>query len=459
MEAARSEFDDGQIITHAKKLRLLIEKMTPKDKQIALEGLAYELKRHYSKVVDERDYYPGGISDMERMVEIVEKSGICMLGEQTPIKLKKEVLWGRVQLHAHGAAYREKIGHESVKATVREFRELLSNNAVSLYGNMFQELIDRIEYDLILVQNECFNWFNFEDVIDYLDDDYALISDCVKVISRNDEKNLKDDFLARINGTIGQAYAFMSDKPGLDNSERNRLLKDSEDFLMQDLFLLREENSLYQQGLNYLVSLYWISEKIDRAAAVMIGGICSDLVVNEDDLKSFDVGSPSKKNDSKRSYFILLNQLRILASLARERGWYCKVDQLCGLYNEIEARHEYPYNLVKKWISFLLAERKEYAIPIKMLSELIEEERTSPILELMRAVEASLLVKIASDAGDAVAGNIALDYMKKAIKNIDGNESIMTFIKASPWYEKASRGNMDGIGYWDIVCALPYYYK
>ncbi len=165
-----------------------------------------------------------------------------------------------------------------------------------------------------------------------------------------------DDILARLKGTIGQAYIFQG---CIENNESDQQLGYEE---IKDSLRYLDKNSLkYRQGVNFMVTYHWLQNDLDSA---LVGFSLSTDKITKDNLLNINekgsVSFPDVLGNTSNSYEFL-NQLRLISlrltidpTLSNATRFK---ESLIGLYNGFLNRQEsysYPNFMLIKWVLCIL---------------------------------------------------------------------------------------------------------
>ncbi len=140
--------------------------------------------------------------------------------------------------------------------TVNGYLEFLDQRGPDVLGSRYLTAQERVEAVLTAVQPAAFNRFKFEDVENYLLDEYRRY-----LATFPESHSGVDETLARLEGTIGQMFGFLCDFPGQGGyfDEALRHLK-------SDISRCRKNSPFWRQGMGYLTTLLFKQNDFEHAA-------------------------------------------------------------------------------------------------------------------------------------------------------------------------------------------------
>jgi hypothetical protein len=223
------------------------------------------------------------------------------------------------------------------------------------------------------VQVTAFNAFRFleaEPFIVKVRDDYRRLFG--EALSR---PGVKDEHLARLEGTLGQIYAFEADLSGDETWAEL-----AEMSLRRDVDLCVKGSPHHDQGLGYLTVFYWKRADLERAVRAFLEeagepGLTPEAVFNLN----------ADPFHCARKPFLLLHRLALCA-LARHRGLTVSgaAEAAHTLLAHPEKLPVYPVNLQAKWATVLLAQEGKPGKALDLVHAALEGEELSFTLELVR---------------------------------------------------------------------------
>jgi len=409
--------------------------------QVHLDGLMQSRSTEISRV----GQVPGCIAGMRDWLNR-EPSNELVRVRVEHILLKAELSLASHAISSHGL---------DPTPVVQAYNSFVRQNEAVLHDTLFGWIDSMLQDDLVISQTIRFNTMDFASVVSALDSHTRMYQSVLHAIKDYDLPDLhsRDTRLAELRGTLGQAKAFLacfsptSDSAKVYFDEAFRLL-------MEDIGLLHKGTDSWLKGLNYLVALEWRRGSFERALRWF-----SESLQAESPLPAERLGQligPDSLVDVKHSQhkWLLLNQLRL-----------CALGQRLGRLKVSAAQVEdslshgfglnYPDNMIVKWL--LVIAGNDMRMPdsfIKDLCQSLAQPRKAPILELMRAVELSLVSTI-SEAH--TAGNL-LAMARLILKNNAAYGRFGDFLKTSAWVDAVNVGSVSGMERYDIATALPYYY-
>lgn len=462
-EALRIASEYPEQHPHRKSFTRRMSEILPSLTVGEIESLVALIDTWTSSIIAERRTNPGMVSLLMNAVEILEQLDIeASLQEPSREKLYLEVLWMKVQLLSHGA-YREKLDHEGADGIFREYREYSKNNGARVYSDPLTGIKRRIDGALILAQGEYFNFFNFSAIEDFLKSDmdaYTSILKGLHGMDPNESDSLhKDDLLARMKGTIGQAYAFMASGEDLNHEDRKLFTDYARENLAEDIRLLEPGTVFWQQGVNFLVTLYWMTGDLDKARNEFF----NQVAIKDSDpglLWDFKERSPAYSVDRGWDLYILSNQLRLISAHLNRGEMKAEKSQLKDIMAFVDEKGpDYPANIAAKWIAYILYKSGFNDDAISILKKTTRERRTNPVLDIMRCVELSLLAHLLANNNDKEMMNAHLVSAQGICKEAFTNQHIKAFLEGKKLFQTLHSGNITEVDPWVIVTSLPYYYS
>lgn len=390
----------------------------------------------------------GFISEVRRLMSLRGKEDVAT------VRVEHALLRAEVQLAAHASVGKD--GDD----VVDRYRTFTEDNAGELFDSFFGWVEARIEDDLYIAQHNHFNTLRFDAVRQWLEQDLSMHRAALKVIKDHDldDRFTRDSLYARLTGTLGQALGFLADLE--DNPRRaQRLRGQAADLLLRDLSCLHRGTAHWLQGVNFLTSLYWRGQDLAAATRWFSEGLGRGRPLEVSDVVRI-TGPDSLVPQTHPQYFwLLVNQLRICCLGLRLHEVSVPAEQVgAALAMTINWDHaDYPRNLALKW-ALVLADLAGGSIQQELLSKahaLLAPTRAEPILELMRAVELSLLAAVTLESGDA---RLWTDEAQGIIVGLSPLRGFDRFVNQSPWAHALTSGRRLETHTYDVATALPYYY-
>lgn len=319
---------------------------------------------------------------LDRLTVLLPNNPEAMAPDQ--LRLTADIGLNRIRLVSHsGGTNRE---------PVRKHRAFLERFGGGAFRNRLELLGHRVETALTAAQVEAFNAFRFleaEPALLAVREDYRrLFGD---ELSR---PGVKDEHLARLEGTLGQVYAFEADLTG-----DGIWAEAAEECLRRDVALCTPGSPYHEMGWGYLTVLYWKRGDLDRAVAAF------REEAGRPDAPDGDVFRLNADPfGCARNPFRLLHRLSLCA-LARQQGR--KVTGLStvvkGLLDRADTLPEYPANLQAKWAAVLLAQEGHHARALELTRAALTGAERNFTLELvrfpLRLLEAHLASRVGGSPG------------------------------------------------------------
>ena len=343
--------------------------------------------------------------------------------------------------------------HEAM-ATAERYRDFVSRNAGILFDSLFEWIQTLVEDDLYIAQCFHFNTLDFASVEAFLRRDLDLYEDVVRVIKQHDldDVHTRDSLLAQMKGTLGQALAFRACMESRRETKQE-LFEEASGLLVQDVGMLHAGTDLWVQGVNYIVSLEWGAGRLERALRWFSESVGKPRLT-ERDIAVLDGANAPVLCSNAQYRWLLLNQLRLCALGQRQGVVEVSNEQLLGLLEKFSAEGsaDYPNNLILKWLLFLLGDAATQSA-LRRCGELLAAPRDAVVLELMRAVELSLLAgKGHQDSGDL------LDAAACILEEVREFGRFVELLDSSPWAAAVRKRSLEELAPYEIATALPYYY-
>jgi hypothetical protein len=235
------------------------------------------------------------------------------------------------------------------------------------------------------------------------------------------------------------------------------LLGKAVSLLVEDIGMLHRGTDLWIQGVNYLVTLHWCAGAFDLALRWFSESLQRKRALAAPDLVPLTGAEAAVPPEHPQHRWLFLNQLRLCALGHRQgqlspdaEALQAALGRYCGL-----SRPSYPDNLAIKWLLVLAGPDGVATDAIwQRVRELLAMPRGAPILELMRAVELSLLAAL-RPAGRAEQLAAAQGILAETASFGRFGE----FLAVSTWANAVRQGLIHQWHPYDIATALPYYYS
>ena len=202
----------------------------------------------------------------------------------------------------------------------------------------------------IINQNELFNSYQFEAIIDTLEEDVV-----------NREKRIGDGsdvLLGQMQGTIGQAYAFIS-------RTEKEWAETAKEYLEKSLSHFEEGTLYYSMSVNYLASLAW-QNKDDNLATIVMRKHNHTIQANNPKECLLPL------RDKSINVFDAVNYLRIMSSVISIDN-IALLEEVYGIWEkDISSNAEHPYEQFLKWMGLNFYKIDEYEKALELFEKSIE---------------------------------------------------------------------------------------
>jgi len=358
-----------------------------------------------------------------------------------------------LQLAAHGVS-----GHDTDESLER-YRTFMDENAGRLFDSLFAWLESRVEDDLYVAQLLHFNSFRFAEVQATLDEDLEMVERVLHAIKDYDldDRQTRDAQYARLLGTCGQAYGFLASLES-DGGEASALFDRAAELLRRDVGCLGRGTPLWIQGASFLSALEWRRGDLNAAIRWLSESLLRPAPLGRSQLGKLAGADGLIPASHPQFVWLWLNQLRACAlglhigALSLDHDILAAAWKLCRGWDRVT----YPKSLAVKWLLVLDAlsecsadENHAWAV------DALSGARSAPVLELMRAVELSLLARLTQSGRSG--GDLAVAACR-VLDKLAGAGRYQHFIGGSRWACSLSGGTLSALSPWEIATALPYYY-
>jgi len=276
---------------------------------------------------------------------------------QSELQLVMALRLNKIRIDSHE-------GKVNCQSAVKEFLSFLDNYGEYTFDNQMQIMQQRIDVALIGVQLDEFNSFQFAGIeasLKEVRDQYYKMFNFDSA-----HKPIKDNNIARIEGTLGQMYAFQ-----YDMEKDNDLFEMAELCLQADINACIKDSSSWEKANGYLTSLYWKNEELEKATIQFLKESGTELKNKHDifDLNKNLFGVQEKP-------FIQLHRLYLCALAAKQKK------QIKGLLTEKDYLLNqcdvtaYPRILSAKWVAVMFLMIEDYQNAIQVLDATLANEHT-----------------------------------------------------------------------------------
>lgn len=260
------------------------------------------------------------------------------------------------------------------------YSDNLNKNGYLLYKNAYLIAQENLEALLkaVPISFNSFDFEYFEDRLNEEDKKYQI------VFNRN---NKYDENLAKIKGSTGQIYAFLSDMYKITDPQKSK-----EYFEIAESELLEDEKYTvpdlksydYTRALGYLISLYFKQGNLDKCIEYF-----NKLIVNDSIKKIYNFADLSEYNKS----FSLLQRLYISALSLKING--NKISNINLIKDEMNLDSsnnsnlidltKYPNILSAKWLGFIYFKQNEdYETALKLFEKASELKKDDFVIRIIK---------------------------------------------------------------------------
>jgi hypothetical protein len=326
---------------------------------------------------------------------------------------------------------------------MKSYLTFLKKYGDAAFGNQLEIIQHRIDAVLMGAQVQAFNAMQFEDVESILKetrDDYIKMLE-----NRLDREGAKDRNAARLEGTLGQMYAFQYDITGEDI-----YYEFADHHLTKDISACIPGTSEWEQGMGYLTDLYWKNGDLDKACANFLkesheSEKSKDMIFNIAMLDQFQ---------SAKKPFIFLHRLKLCA-LARKQEIPIKNNEKAAEFLLSNKKiHKYPQSISAKWLGILFAMDEKYTSALMLFNEALKPEETRGFtVELIQ-----LPLKICRHLCLKATGKRSSFDCENEVSRLDniqkGTKEILRQLGIKKYYGEIDPGSL-----YDIGTLLPFYYS
>tara|TARA_B100000614_G_C14541725_1_gene490539 strand:- start:792 stop:2255 length:1464 start_codon:yes stop_codon:yes gene_type:complete len=226
----------------------------------------------------------------------------------------------------------------------QNYLDLLETRGGEIFGSMYGAAQERLETVLIMVQAAAFNTFRFKEVENILSEEMKRYRILFPV--RN---GIIDEARARLEGTIGQMYAFLCDYP-----DGEIYYKEAEAYLKHSIAHCANNSPFWVQGMGYLTTLYFKRSKFEKA---VINFLKETNSKNSRENKIFDLSKTDNFQANKGEFFFL--HRLYLSALGLKNGIKVSGEQMLG-EKLLDKKAEYPRFLSMKWLGVIHAMKGDH---------------------------------------------------------------------------------------------------
>jgi len=332
---------------------------------------------------------------------------------------------------------------QTSKGLMRPYLDFLESHGDLAFENQMEIMQQRIEAVLMGAQVEASNTLQFEGAEEILketrDAYYHMVGEKLK------ESKGKDSNMARLEGTLGQMYAFQYDLSGDEI-----YYQFAEDHLLNDVSACIPGSTFWRQGMGFLTVLYWKNGDLSK---------CCDNFLKESEQNEARENDVFDLADSKRSYghhrpFLFLHHLNLCA-LACYMGKKVKnLEKARDCLISYGNLGRYPQMLSAKWLGILCAMNEDYPSALSMFNEALKNENgggfTIELLRLPIKLCRHICLKTMGKRSNFSCGN-EVQRLEKIQK---GAEDTLNQLGIEKYYDEINPGVL-----YEIGTILPFYYS
>lgn len=327
----------------------------------------------------------------------------------------------------------------------------LKENGYLIYKTRYlllQEMLDNV-LRAVPISFNSFDFQKFEEKINREFDNY-------KLIIPKDNKDIHDENMAKLEGTVGQMYAFLSDMYKIsDSTKSNDFFQTSEILLINDLEYCIKDSNAWKKVIGYLISLYFKNRNLNECIKYF-------NMISESSSTN-NIYNFSELDEVNEIDFILLQRLYI-CSLAskKENKKILNLEILRNNQNLIRNINTFPHFLNAKWIGYLYAEKGEFQTAIDLFEAASEPHKSDEfvikIIKLsIKLLEYFLRIKVSNNEN-----NIKNHYANQIEDKISELENEVPEIKNKLemlGFNKDLVLNYESKDLFDLSTILPFTYS
>ena len=398
---------------------------------------------------------PELIATIRKTLNLRSRSSLYFARPEDPVSLRVEhvLLRAELQFAAHAG------GDAQPDDVLCRYRTFVDRHAGVLFDSLFEWMGARIEDDLFLAQLLHFNRFRFEEVRGALARDHDMYESILRAIKDFDleDRFTRDSLYARLTGTLGQALGFLACLE-TEGTRASALFSSASDFLRRDLAHVQKSTPFWIQGVNYLSTLEWCRGDLNAAVRWLAEALdLGPRLMPEHVLRL--AGADALVSPHHPQYaWVFLNQLRI-CGLGLARGELSLRGETFNAAIEScldRGALAYPQSLVLKWLIVIgsLAGCLTDTHLDRSL-ELLQPKQGQPILELMRAVDLTVL---ALAWPDVEVRTQLLGEVNRIAGGLANEGHYTDFLRSHPRTMVLRDGEAARCGVYEAAVSLPYYY-
>ena len=414
-------------------LKRIIGNLEPQQKSRLYSTIINQMEGHLIENPD-RYLYLDWVDNMIGMVREILPSSPDDMGH-TELRLEAACKLNQIRITSHRG--------QTTKGLMQPYLDFLAIYGNLAFENQMEIMQQRIEAVLMGSQVEASNTLQFEGTEDILketlDAYYHMVGEKLK------GSKAKDSNMARLEGTLGQMYAFQYDLAGDDI-----YFQVAEDHLIKDVAACTPGTTFWRQGMGFLTVLYWKKGDLSK---------CHDNF-----LKETEQGEISEKvvfdlADSKRFYghnrpFLFLHHLNLCALAGQMGKKIQNLDKAKDFLISYGNLDRYPQMLSAKWLGILCAMNKDYPSALSMFNKALKNENGGGFtIELLR-----LPIKLCRHICLKTMGKRSNFSCENEVQQLEktqkGAEDTLNQLGIEKYYDEVNPGTL-----YEIGTILPFYYS
>ena len=419
--------EKGALPENPQTLRIALSMLSKELLETLLERLGDMILTEY-KIRKYRNDRIGSMCDnILKLYPIAEENAapaLCVL------KLQKIALRLRAELRIHSGQQVDEAG--------KIYDLFVNRHASRLYNSPITAYIDTLESKLVRWQG-LFNNLEFESIETAIREDHYIYEKLVNAIPI---KSSTDVLMAKLKGTLGQAYGFIGDL-----HQDTEYLQMSKILLEEDLALCTPQTSEWNQVHNFLLTLAWVMEDMDLIQKYWIlrnGAAWKPQLLNKDEYLNL----ANKGHDD--CVYTYLNHLRILVLHCKQNGFSTFLRS--NLEAHLNAGYEvkgYPLFMLAKW-NLYLAKMAGIRISNEIKNN-VEQSILNEKSNLIKLMKVPLAMIINDD--DL---NLRIESIIRKMENWNSEEQkiVLRFTQNINLFANKDLSNLN----WKLFRLLPFYY-
>jgi hypothetical protein len=341
----------------------MIEKMGPRDKSIFCKSIS---ELFDEKLVNDPDRY-NQLKNMNKLVYILHSILPTDYHKmpQVELKLIATLLLNQIRIDSH-------LG-KTENTSTNLFLSFLDEYGENTFENQMEIMQKRIDSVLMGVQIKAFNKFKFniieENIKEIKDKYYSMFNFDLE------STPVKDNNLARLEGTLGQMYGFL-----YDIEQDNDYFELAELSLQTDIIATIDDTPSSEQAHGYLTTLYWKSGNLEKATKQFIKETKNKV---ENINKIYNL-SDTKTFSTDENPFIQLHRLYLCALATKGGSKINRIEKEKEFLLKQNDLYEYPKLLSAKWLAIIFLLNDDYNNAAEILERALTKKSTEDTIDVIR---------------------------------------------------------------------------